>query len=198
MMRHRGWFFAGGAVVLLTVAALAAEKPGTKPAGPPPLEVDKSAPLLLDEPKKGHEAQPEGPVADNGACFVCHTNYQQEPLARVHAKANVGCVKCHGRSSAHRNDEDNITPPDIMYPAGRIDAACKKCHEEHNVAAVKVIARWQQNCPAKTDPTRINCTDCHGQHRLTLRTVRWDKETRKLLVRGPGEKKNPSRRDARE
>jgi hypothetical protein len=189
-MKHRGWIVAGTSLALAAVLAAAAEKQGKQAAGPPPpLKVDRSAPLLLDEPKKDAKNPQAGPVADNSACHVCHTNYQEEPLALLHARADIGCVKCHGQSSAHRNDEDNITPPDVIYPASKIDAMCKKCHEEHNVPAAKVVARWQQRCPGKTDPSQIVCTDCHGDHRLKLRTVRWDKETRKLLSRKSPEAK---------
>ena len=162
--------------------------PPVAAAAPPPLVVDKDDPLLLEEPKKKEEeafdpwATPKGPVADNKACFVCHANYEEEPLAKVHAEANIGCMKCHGESLDHRDDEDNITPPETMYPADKIDSSCEKCHEEHDVSATKVIERWQKKCPQKTDPTKIVCTDCHGQHRLKIRTVRWNKETGELIV----------------
>lgn len=162
----------------------AADEKNPKPGTPPPLKVDKSAPLLLDEPtKKDKDRLSQKPRADNGACHVCHTNFQEEPLAVTHAQANVGCVRCHGQSIAHRNDEANITPPDKMFPAAKIDAACHKCHESHDVAAAKVIARWQARCPGKTNAKEIVCTDCHGEHRLKLRTIRWNKETGKLLSR---------------
>ena len=177
-------------MALAAAIAIAAQTEEKKLGGPPPLKVDKGAPLLLDEPaKKDSSPAPEGPVADNSACHVCHTNYQEEPLAVVHARANVGCMKCHGPSLAHRNDEDNLTPPDVIYPASRIERMCQKCHEDHNVPAAKVIARWQKRCPNKTDASEIVCTDCHGDHRLKIRTVRWDKETRKLLSHKADEKK---------
>jgi hypothetical protein len=84
-------------------------------------------------------------------------------------------------SYAHRNDENNTTPPDIMYPTDVIDSACEVCHESHNVPARDVIARLQERCPGESDPERAICTDCHGRHRLEIRTVRWDKKTGKLL-----------------
>jgi len=164
---------------------LAAGEPKAKsPAALPPLKVEKGAPLLLDalpdaKPAKTPE---EGPVADNIACYCCHRNFEEEPMVRVHAKANVGCVKCHGESVAHRNDEDNTTPPDVIYPAQRIEKACQECHESHDAPAKKVIACWQQKCPAKTHVEELLCTDCHGDHRLKIRTVRWDKHTRKLIA----------------
>jgi formate-dependent nitrite reductase cytochrome c552 subunit len=113
---------------------------------------------------------------------VCHTNYETEELAVVHAQHDVGCVDCHGKSYDHRNDEDNITPPDIMFASDQIDTGCAECHETHDAPARKVVARWQERCPAKTDPKQLVCTDCHGHHRLAFRTVVWDKKTRKLIL----------------
>jgi len=180
--------FAGvAALSLLTCAELGATAvavAGEGKGGPPPLVVDKKAPLLLEEPAKpdssGAKKTKRG-VADNAPCLVCHVNYKDEPLARQHADVKIGCVKCHGKSFAHRNDENNTTPPETMYPADEIDRACGKCHTSHNVPPAKVIARWQKRCPTKTDPKEICCTDCHGQHRLKIRTVRWDKKTGKLV-----------------
>ena len=149
-------------------AGMSAGAPSAAPAAAPALKA-------ADKSKR--------PPADNGACFVCHANYEDESMAVSHAKEGTGCVDCHGQSWKHRNDEGNVTPPDVIYPAAKIDPACRKCHEDHNAPAVKVIARWQERCPAKTKPSQIVCTDCHGEHRLALRTVRWDKETGKLLNR---------------
>lgn len=148
----------------------------------PPLTVDKSAPLLLG----GSAEKPGGKDKDatslNQACYVCHNNYSEEAMVTVHAKEKVGCVDCHGLSFAHRDDEDNITPPDVMYPLEKIDAACQKCHETHDAPAKKVLTRWQERCPAKQDFATVVCTDCHGQHRLDKRVVRWDKKTRALVL----------------
>jgi hypothetical protein len=177
-----------GVAAAALATALAADKPAEgKASALPALKMDQDAPLLLDEPPAKKDATPPtGPVADNTACYVCHTNYQEESMVVEHAKVNVGCVNCHGQSFDHRNDEDNITPPDIMYPTAKIDPGCQKCHEQHDVAATLVIDRWQQRCPAKTNPKDIVCTDCHGEHRLKSRTVRWNKETRTLITgKGP-------------
>jgi hypothetical protein len=150
----------------------------------PPLVVDTGAPLLLDDPPEaaGYSTTPAAlVVADNSSCFVCHANYMEEELATQHAVQNLGCENCHGKSIAHKNDENNTTPPDVMFPADKIDAACMQCHLTHDAPAAKVIARWRERCPDKTDPATIVCTDCHGNHRLKIRTVRWDKRTGKLL-----------------
>ena len=164
--------------------------------GPPPLVVDTARPLLLDEPPPPEPfdpfAIPAGPKADNRACYACHANYENEPLVDAHAEANVGCVKCHGPSPAHRNDESNITPPDEMFGPGTMKKLCAQCHEDHDVPAANVIARWQETCPVKTNPEEIVCTDCHGQHRLKFRTVWWDKETRELVIRKEGQLTKPA------
>jgi hypothetical protein len=188
--------------------------------GPPPLVVDTSAPLLLDEPTEEEESFAVATTqvaAKNTACFVCHANYMTEFLANRHAKADIGCVKCHGESSAHRNDENNITPPEIMYSAEKIDPFCQDCHETHDippkkiiafwakqirdkadsscrgchedddVPPEKVVARWTQRGLDKTDPNEIVCTDCHGDHRMKVRTVIWDKKSGKLLRTNTGD-----------
>lgn len=180
---------AAGSLVLLRPGfppADAADEAGGAKAPPlPALKVDKSAPLLLDEPA-GKEAKSESYLRINEACYVCHGNYREEPMAVDHAKNDVSCMKCHGPSLAHRNDEDNITPPDKMYSMAKIEAGCQAdCHDTHDAPAREVLKRWQERCPQKTDFAQIVCTDCHGFHRLARRTVRWDKDTGALLMRAP-------------
>jgi hypothetical protein len=143
---------------------------------PPLLVVDTDQPLLLDEATE--VAAVSG--ADNSPCFVCHVNYGEEPLAVNHAGHDIGCVACHGDSFAHRNDENNTTPPDKLVPSDEIAKLCGKCHKSHDVDPKSVIARWQKK-GIKKDPAQILCTDCHGNHRLKVRTVRWNKKTGELL-----------------
>jgi hypothetical protein len=186
-MKHLAWIAAAGMAAMTGWFALAADPSGGTVQGLSPLQVDKSAPLLLDEPpaKSAPAVDPKKPMADNSACFVCHGNFQEESMVAVHAKENVSCVKCHGVSRAHRNDEDNVTAPDKMYVPAKIDNACRLCHEEHNASARKVIAMFQARFPLNTDPKKVVCTDCHGEHRLKVRSVSWDKGTGKLLARNP-------------
>lgn len=145
-----------------------------------PLVIDREAPLLLDDAPAQAKPEPRF-LTINRACYVCHENYRGETLAMVHAKASVSCLDCHGASLKHRDDEDHLTPPEIMFPAAEIDAACAECHDTHDAPARQVLARWQQRCPEKTDLATVVCTDCHGEHRLERRTIRWDKQTGKLL-----------------
>jgi len=163
--------------------------------GLPPLKVNRSSAPRLEDAKVEAPRKDGKPRADNTSCFVCHGNYQDEALAKVHAEADIGCIRCHGASVAHRNDEDHRTPPDIMYAPDGIDSACAKCHEGHDVPARKVVARWQQKCPAKTSAAQIVCTDCHGEHRMRFRTYWWDKKTREFMPKGA--KVAPPPRDAK-
>ncbi len=155
----------------------------------PPLSLDG----LLDE--KLPDAKDQQPThADNESCYVCHANYKEEELVVRHGQGDIGCIDCHGASEAHRNDEDNVTPPDKMYAPGDIDDMCLNCHDTHDATAKDVLQRWQSRCSHKTDPNTLVCTDCHFHHRLAFRTVWWDKKTGQLVVREKGErvKKNSS------
>jgi len=169
--------------------AVTANEP-EKSGGPPPLVVDTSAPLLLDEPTEEQQksaAITNEATSENTACFVCHANYRTEFLVSRHAQANIGCVNCHGESTAHRNDENNTTAPEKIYAADKIESFCQKCHQSHDVSPAKVVARWLERNPDKTDAGQIICTDCHGDHRMKIRTVIWDKKTGKLLGTNKGD-----------
>jgi hypothetical protein len=138
---------------------------------------------FLDEALPEATEPEEVMLADNSACYVCHDNYQQEPLSRTHARVDVGCVHCHGESVDHRHDEDNITPPDFMYGAEDVDAVCAECHEHHDVSARAIIERYHKRSAAKKTTQHVACTDCHFDHRLDARVVEWDPETREVLAR---------------
>lgn len=125
----------------------------------------QAPPPLLEDGKSDENPLPNtGPVADNSRCYVCHINYEQEKLTSSHAKAGIGCERCHGASDAHCSDKDNNTPPDIMYPAEKVNSFCKSCHPNSNLSGGKKF-----------------CTDCHGEHRLGHRTKKWDKTTGELI-----------------
>jgi formate-dependent nitrite reductase cytochrome c552 subunit len=155
------------AVVVLIFLAAGCERTRVVTA---PSQSAAEAPLLLeDEPVA--ETQSES-AADNSRCFVCHMNYVQEEIAVTHAKAGIGCAKCHGASDAHIADESwasggNGTAPDIMYPRDKISPACMVCH-----AAEKIGAAVHQSVLAAAPGTSA-CTDCHGSHRLPQRRCKW-------------------------
>ncbi len=149
----------------------------------PPLSLEG----FLDEKLPEAPEEKEALKADNFACYVCHANYETEELTLVHARAGIGCAKCHGPSLDHCDDEAHEIPPDIMFALDEIDAQCGTCHEGHDASAIDVVARYLQRVPAKTNPEEVVCTDCHGDHRLRHRSVWWDRETRELIVPEDGQ-----------
>lgn len=157
--------------------------------GPPPLVVNTSTPLLLDEPSEvqnASSAATSGAGAENATCFVCHVNYRVEFLANRHAQAGIGCATCHGDSVAHKNDENNTTPPETMYSGDKIDSFCRGCHASHDVSPGKVVVRWIERSHDKSDAEKAVCTHCHGDHRMKVRTVIWDKSSGELLRTNKG------------
>ena len=125
--------------------------------------------------------------ADNYFCLVCHVNYEEEQLVDIHRTAGVGCETCHGMSDKHSEDEDNITPPEIMFSKQSIMPFCMACHDKKTLLKVddhkKILAPPTKSnaSPSKIEPNK-SCTECHGQkHRLKVRTRKWNKETGKLI-----------------
>jgi hypothetical protein len=117
-------------------------------------------------------------AADNSFCYVCHLNYDGEQLALDHERAGIGCTECHGQSLDHCNDENNITPPDVMYPRAKINSSCMSCHPKDKIGHEDA----HRSILSGATTQQKHCPDCHGtDHRLSIRTVRWDKETGELL-----------------
>jgi hypothetical protein len=162
---------------ILMLAAVTAAVVGCKQKNPDlrKLQTDDEPPLLLED---GNDEEPavDGPVADNSRCHVCHINYADEELALIHARANIGCEQCHGACDAHCNDEDNITPPDIMYSLENINSSCMVCHPKD-----KIDIQPHESLFDPATAEKEYCTDCHGSHRLGYRTRKWDKKTGELL-----------------
>jgi hypothetical protein len=126
-----------------------------------------------------YEPAAKGSAAYNTFCYVCHASFKAEELVVGHARAGVGCMKCHGKSEDHSADEDHVTPPDIMYPKRKVNLHCMKCHPRGKLADVAK----HRPLLTQTAASQEHCTTCHGDHRIAVRTRRWDKETGKLLAR---------------
>jgi hypothetical protein len=122
-----------------------------------------------DSPRGSKPPAKETDITDvlgaNAACYVCHVTFIKEELAKTHLGKAVTCIKCHGPSEKHANDENiGATKPDITFKRGQVDPSCGQCHKGHNVSANKVIARFRERkLPNNLGPT---CTDCHGTHRI--------------------------------
>ena len=112
--------------------------------------------------EKGAELDPLGA---NAACYVCHIPFVKEELSRDHLREKITCVKCHGLSADHANDEDiGATSPDVKFGRKEIAGLCRECHPKHDVPAREVVARFHQR---RLSPQRsVVCTDCHGHHRI--------------------------------
>ena len=188
-MKRAAWLMLVPVLLILTAGILNSFRPdGTAVVAAPPLSLEGFMDEVLPE-----AAKVKGEMkVDNFACYVCHGNYDGEELVAEHGKEEVGCVDCHGQSIEHRNDEDNITPPDKMYALDQVDDMCSECHDMHDAPARKVLERWQERCPKKTSPKEVVCTDCHFHHRLKFRTVWWDKKTGELIIRKEGERTKPA------
>jgi hypothetical protein len=104
------------------------------------------------------------PMGPNGACYVCHMTFVREELAKTHLTRKITCVKCHGLSAKHANDEDiGATKPDRPYTREQVNAMCRKCHKRHGAAPELVAARGIERGLTKVP---VVCTDCHGTHRI--------------------------------
>jgi hypothetical protein len=124
--------------------------------------------------QEGHEP------ADNFFCLVCHLNYEKEDLAKTHKAEGIGCETCHGMSDKHSEDEDSITPPDIMYPEDRIVPLCFECHKKDDLIEEAPLPHEKLFSGEAPEPKP--CTECHGEnHRLEVRTRKWDKRTGELV-----------------
>jgi hypothetical protein len=181
-------------LLLIFAASCSLEKEGAdssigKPVAEDPIEegikdettVTNAHEVLIEEEAAGEplaRQAEETPPADNSFCYVCHINYDGEKLARNHERAGIGCAECHGRSYAHSGDENNITPPEIMYPKAKINPSCLHCHPRDKIGEVETHEHVFSGDPGQEK----HCTDCHGKgHRLNIRTVRWDKASGALL-----------------
>ena len=167
-MRYLLW------MLLPVVAAFAVVSCNQKVSQPPQMDRE---PLLLEDYEAPEDFSSQtGTIADNYRCHVCHFNYEDEKLAVIHARGNIGCQNCHGDSDAHCSDEDNITPPQIMYPAAKVNPFCITCHPKG-----KLSTKHEISVIAGAATGAKNCTDCHGSHRLSHRTRKWDKVTGRLI-----------------
>ena len=119
----------------------------------------------------GSGADDDPPLNPNAGCCVCHIPFIKEPLSTTHLEAKVTCVRCHGASIGHANDEHiGATPPDVKFAPGQVNPFCRACHEKHDVPPEAVVARWQEVLRARpaaaASPAAARCTDCHGRHRI--------------------------------
>jgi hypothetical protein len=136
--------------------------------------------------EKPIEGQTEEEVfVANLFCSACHYAFGEDELALDHERVGIGCERCHGESERHRSDENNITPPEIMYPKAKINPTCMMCHPRGKIKHVSSHASLLAGAETifdKSNNQKKHCTDCHGEnHRINVRTIRWNKATGEML-----------------
>lgn len=174
--------FLFGAVVLIVVASCSLKQDRKTVA--PAVDQAGKAPAA---PAGKYSAGSAAPFMANPFCMACHADFDEEKLVTTHKAAGIGCERCHGESFRHRSDEANVTPPELMYTKERINPTCMMCHPRQTIQRVEshrpileANVSILETAPTG-DQSKKYCTDCHGrEHRMKVRTTRWDKCTGKL------------------
>jgi hypothetical protein len=91
-------------------------------------------------------------------CDLCHIDVADEMVGTRHLAKGIGCVRCHGPSRGHVQDENNQVRPDRVFARNDVDKFCGKCHRCKRPEAAK--PRDRSKAADKT------CTECHGSHRV--------------------------------
>jgi hypothetical protein len=101
-------------------------------------------------------------------------------------KIDSACRVCH---TVHDISPRKIIADWLKKKSEGANTSCigEDCHESDDVPPEKVVARWKEVAIDKTDPETIVCTDCHGDHRMKVRTIIWDKKSGKLLSTNKGD-----------
>ena len=137
-----------------------------RPSGPrwhvpaPLCAVSAAAVVLASCLPRG--AAPAAAAKANARCTECHLDFLDEGLTVAHQGAGVTCVRCHGHSQPHIDDEVRETKPDATFRGQAMAVFCLTCHEPAGHAAIAAHAANLRGEPAK----RKACTQCHGEHKL--------------------------------
>jgi len=101
----------------------------------------------------------------NKVCYECHMDFEDEELSSEHEEHGVTCVRCHGRSQPHMDDEVRKTPPDAIFRGASMKVLCLTCHDPAKHAREKMHAS-EAAAAKKTGRPERTCTTCHGEHEL--------------------------------
>lgn len=115
-------------------------------------------------------------VVDNRSCYGCHPAYDGETLSLDHERAGIGCRDCHGVCVAHNIGKSVEDAPDVMFSPEEINPACFECHSKMDLMETPAHDSFFAGTSEQD-----TCTDCHGEHRLAKRVIRWDRHTGNLL-----------------
>ena len=114
---------------------------------------------------RGEKLRAAAALKANQRCYECHIDFQEEELSTTHQNKGVACVRCHGHSQPHIDDEVRATPPDAIFRARTMKVFCLTCHEPREHIKVKSHALEAARA-AKTGKPERTCTACHGEHEL--------------------------------
>lgn len=98
----------------------------------------------------------------NRRCTECHIDFLEEGLTVVHQTHGVTCMRCHGPSQGHIEDEVRRTKPDATFRGPAMETFCLTCHSPGKHRRQALHAANAALPPA----TRKTCTECHGEHEL--------------------------------
>jgi hypothetical protein len=117
-------------------------------------------------PAKEDRKRREAAAQDlNNLCLQCHADFEEEELATKHQEHGVTCVRCHGPSKAHMDDEVRATPPDAIFRGPAMRVFCFTCHDAVKHAKEKKHTEEAEKAKKDGRPERT-CTACHGEHKL--------------------------------
>ena len=104
-------------------------------------------------------------AAESRACFDCHIDFKIEKFSQIHECEGVSCVRCHGTSKAHKDDEVRKTLPDAVFRGKTMKVFCLTCHRaaEHRKVDAHAAAEAKARETGQPEPV---CTTCHGEHKL--------------------------------
>jgi len=139
-------------IVLLCVGL-----PGAMPSCRAPREGPAAGRVFGGEP-----TDPLPPAKANRRCLECHIDFEEELIVVAHQKAGVTCMRCHGYSQAHMEDEVRATKADAAFRGKAMTVFCQTCHEPARHRRVREHAAEL----AKPLEKRRTCTACHGEHKL--------------------------------
>jgi hypothetical protein len=124
-------------------------------------------------------AAPSSAAWEENQCVQCHESERlpislghsfEEWQASSHARAGVGCEKCHGgdasladASQAHRNVKPASDPASLIH-ASRLVATCGACHAKQHQAYEQTVHARQ----AAQHSAGANCSTCHGSMATSL------------------------------
>lgn len=181
-------FMAGGLLVLTASCSFEKRTTESKEKQAEEVVVEERAVEVISVEVVAAEKVAEKTFTANEFCAACHYDFAEEKLAVTHQKAGIGCERCHGESERHRSDEDNVTPPEIMYPKNKIIPTCMMCHPRHEIEHVDRHQRLLAGAKTIFDSDserhgrHMYCTSCHARHhKIKVRTIRWNKSTGELL-----------------